>query len=98
MGGNQTKVKPVDFYHDAPEEKKRRLREIIIKRVRELELEDKIDLEELNEYLFLNHEKEYLRMTRKEISAIVSDAVSRPHVVLPNHIWFIRHSKTDLRM
>ena len=90
MGGNQTKVKPVDFYHDAPEEKKRTLREIIIKRVREIELEDKIDLEELNEYLFLNHEKEYLRMTRKEISAIVSDAVSRPHIVLPNHIWFIR--------
>ena len=90
MGGNQTKVKPVDFYRDAPEEKKKILQDIIIKRARELELEDKIDLEELNEYLFLNHEKAYLRMTRHEIIDIVSDAVSRPHVVLPNHIWFIR--------
>lgn len=98
MGGNQTKVKPLDFYRDVPEEQKQVLRDIISKRAKELENEDKIDLAEVNKYVFLNHEEAYLRMTPKEMADIVSAAVSRPHIVLPNHIWFIRHSKTDLRM
>ena len=90
MGGKQTKVKPLDFYRDVPEEQKKVLQDIIAKRARELENDDKIDLRDLNEYVFLNHEKAYLRMTPKEMADIVSAAVSRPHIVLPNHIWFIR--------
>ena len=90
MGGKQTKVKACDFYHDASEDRKQVLRDIVVTRAKELEGEDKIDLQDLNEYIFRNHGKDYLRMTKKEIVDIVSNVVSRPHIVLPNHIWFIR--------
>ena len=90
MGGKQTKIKPFDRYSNASNEKKKAFEEVLVKHIKELETVDMIDLHDVNEYMFHNHRDVYLRMSRQEMATVISENVTRPHIVLPNHVWFIR--------